>query len=117
MIISKILINNFRQYRDQIINLTPPTKEKNFTIIQGTNGSGKSNLLNSITWCLYGEEIHRAEKFEGLPLLNTFTSKNMQNGDKERVKVEIHMKDDENLFIFRRCQEYEMKNGKIKKIE
>src|SRR6185295_14166918 len=63
-------INNYRQYfnRDKIeFSLDP---QKNFTIIQGSMGSGKTSLFNAISWCLYGVEKD-TRRLEGLPIVNT----------------------------------------------
>ena len=70
MEIDYIHMKNFRQYLDASIEFAR-SLSKNFTIIQGANGAGKTNLLNSITWCLFGEELHVDSKYEGLPMVNT----------------------------------------------
>jgi len=117
MIIDKIIINNFRQYKDTEIKLSPPDEEKNFNIIQGTNGAGKTNLFNAITWCIYGKEIHRPIKSSGLPLLNNSRSETMQDGEKELVKVEIHMKNElDERVLFRRSLQFKKEDGKLRKI-
>lgn len=117
MIIDKIIINNFRQYKDAEIKLSPPDEEKNFNIIQGTNGAGKTNLFNAITWCIYGKEIHRPIKSSGLPLLNNSLSENMQDGEKEAVKVEIHMKNElDERVLFRRSLQFKKEDGKLRKV-
>ncbi len=51
-------LKNYRQYRGEQSIKFGASEKKNFTIIQGPNGSGKTNLLNAITWCLYGTEPH-----------------------------------------------------------
>lgn len=55
MIIKSVIVENFRSfYGEQEINFaTDP--QKNTTIIYAMNGVGKTNLLNSILWCLHGE--------------------------------------------------------------
>lgn len=50
---TRIKIENFRQHRD--IQLSFDDDSGMFTIVKGKMGSGKTNLLNAFTWCLYGE--------------------------------------------------------------
>jgi DNA sulfur modification protein DndD len=70
MNIDYIYIKNFRQYVHAKIEFAQASP-RNFTIIQGANGAGKTNLLNAITWCLFGEEKHVDNKYKGLPIVNT----------------------------------------------
>ena len=57
-----IKLANYRQYRDaQTIDFATDDA-KSITIVLGTTGAGKTNLLNAIYWCLYGYE----PEFEGL---------------------------------------------------
>jgi DNA sulfur modification protein DndD len=45
---------NFRQFYGKSLKISfAHTEEKNVTIIHGNNGSGKTALLNSLTWLLY----------------------------------------------------------------
>lgn len=54
---STIQINNFRQYYNNVdIDLTT-NSDQNIIIIGGKNGYGKTNLLLSIVWCLYGDKM------------------------------------------------------------
>ena len=70
MIIESIKIENFRQYKGPIDLKFSLDKNKNFTIVKGTNGAGKTNLLNAITWCLYDEELHKPDTVSGGPIYN-----------------------------------------------
>lgn len=54
---SKININNFRQYFENVSIDLETSHNKNIIIIGGRNGYGKTNLLLSLVWCLYGEKI------------------------------------------------------------
>ena len=55
MLINSITLENFRQYKgkNQIDFSTSP--EKNVTIIIGDNTCGKTTLVQSFIWCLYGK--------------------------------------------------------------
>ena len=57
MKISKIILNNFRQYYGHIAIDLNTTGDENIVLIGGKNGFGKTNFLISLVWCLYGEKI------------------------------------------------------------
>tara|TARA_R110002096_G_scaffold310922_1_gene505424 strand:- start:2230 stop:4332 length:2103 start_codon:yes stop_codon:yes gene_type:complete len=58
---SKIDIENFRQYFGNVpIDLTTDD-QKNIVVIGGRNGYGKTNLLLSIVWCLYGDKLSQID--------------------------------------------------------
>ncbi len=57
MKISKIILNNFRQYYGKNIIDLQTSNDNNIVIIGGKNGYGKTNFLISIVWCLYGDKI------------------------------------------------------------
>jgi DNA sulfur modification protein DndD len=95
--INRIIIKNFRQYKN--INLTFASKKGLFLFI-GKNGMGKSNLLNAICWCLYERQpfkFHDKEK----KLLNEEASRNNE-WDEASVSLEVSM--NENTFLFQRKQ-------------
>lgn len=92
MKIDYIKLQNYRQYREETIEFNLDS-EKDITVIKGDNGSGKSNLLNSVTWALYEEETHITTKNQGLHLPNTKKVSEMDEGETCEVSVEIEMKD------------------------
>lgn len=53
MILEKLKVKNFRQYYGEQ-ELEFATGSKNVTVINGSNGAGKTNLFSAINWCLYG---------------------------------------------------------------
>lgn len=56
MKLERIEILNFRQFCDKQSPLVfSKDPNKNVTIIQGINGTGKSNLFKAINWCIYGK--------------------------------------------------------------
>lgn len=101
MNIDYLLMKNFRQYRDVKIEFARSTK-KNFTVVQGVNGAGKTNILNAVTWCLYGTELHVDAKYEGLPIVNTTTlHENEGKASEVRVEVQFEQSDGKKIRITR----------------
>lgn len=69
MRIDAIEIDNYRQYRRARIPL--PVKDSGrVAVFIGSNGAGKTNLLNAITWCLHGREFHLTSEEDALPIFN-----------------------------------------------
>jgi len=106
MKIESIQFKNYRQYRDARIDFAYAGHEKSLTVIQGPNGSGKTNILNAISWCLYGEELHLGDKYKGLPIINTITLAKTVPNQLVDVAVEITMSDDtDKRWLFKRTLE------------
>ncbi len=61
MKLSNIEINNFRQYYNAVNIDLKTNYDQNIILIGGRNGYGKTNLLLSIVWCLYGEKISQID--------------------------------------------------------
>jgi DNA sulfur modification protein DndD len=93
--ISRIKIINFRQFKDIDLKLDG---EKNIYLFIGKNGTGKSNFLNAVYWCLYAKQpfkFHEDEK----KLLNEEAQKKNQY---DEVKVSIEIKSDDDKYLFTR---------------
>lgn len=117
MRLESIMLKDFRQYRDEIIKFAYSDKKRNLTVIQGSNGAGKTNLLNAITWCLYAQEMHLGDKYKALPLMNTATIADIQSGTVREVLVQICMRDEENkqIIITRTLPFVKSENGRMQK--
>lgn len=116
MIIESIYIKNYRQFVDEKIVFAKPDGIKKFTIIQGSHGSGKTNLLNAITWCIYGIEKHMLNK--DLPIISISALEHLKDDEIAVVCVEIVIIDDcLNKFIFNRTLNLrKLLNGQIQTI-
>jgi len=62
MKISKVILNNFRQFYGRVEIALLTDKHRNIVLIGGKNGFGKTNFLISIVWCLYGEKITQIDE-------------------------------------------------------
>ena len=71
--ISSITLTNYRQFKGtQTLNFSFDNK-KNVVVVLGKNGAGKSNILNALTWCFYGIEVHKDQLVQetgGMPIIN-----------------------------------------------
>jgi len=87
MLLKKLVIKDFRQFKgEQTIHFADDS-EKNVTIIMGDNGTGKTTLAQVFTWCLYGET-----SFEDKVLLCKSTSAKMLPNEIETVRAELTLK-------------------------
>ena len=91
--ISSLEIENFRQYRHAYIEFSREPG-KAFTILRGANGAGKTNIMNAVTWCLYGREKHRDSKEKDLPTINTEALRENSHGV-VRMKVLLKLADND----------------------
>lgn len=107
MLIEKLKLLNYRQFLDEEIEFPHSKKGKHITVIQGANGSGKTNILNAITWCLYGKEMHLGDKNKGLPILSTAAINKLKPSAACDVTVELTILDEEKKrMIFKRRATY-----------
>lgn len=96
--ISHVTLKNFRAYAGQIefdLSLDP---QKTITIIHGEMGLGKTTILDSIYWCLYGKERSKKGDMateEGI--VNTNVLEDLQIGGKNETSVEILLHDEEGV--------------------
>ena len=111
-------LKNYRQWIDQKINFSLDD-EKNITIIQGSMGSGKTNILNAITWCLFGEEEHLSSKNKGLPMLNNVLKNQLEANEIGSLEIKIQLKSDENqkILIERNKKYKKTDNGDLVEIK
>ena len=86
---SSIEIKNYRQYRD--LKLEFKHGEHDLQVLIGDNGTGKTNLLNAFTWCLYGKEPHLGieDIKKGEPKLNKDALAEAFEASKFEVTVSI----------------------------
>ena len=64
--ISKIEFENYRQYGSATLHF-PQSNDSKLSVVIAKNGTGKTTLLNAITWCLYGKEYHLTNKDPSVP--------------------------------------------------
>lgn len=111
MLIKRLKMENFRQFRGITKVDFSCDPEKNVTIILGDNTFGKTTLLQAFNWCFYGKV-----NFDQRPdfLLNYEVSAEMRNGDQQKVEVEITVLHDGIEYIITRSQRYNCNGGNVR---
>ncbi|MGV8155002.1 MAG: AAA family ATPase [Alkaliphilus sp.] len=105
MIIKKIELYNFRQYKGkQVIEFTSE-KKRNVTVLIGKNTSGKTTLVQAFNWCLYEKS-----NFKSKDLVNFEVIKEVGYLGHADVYVEALLLHEGMEYIVRRSQRFE-KNG------
>lgn len=93
--INSIHIENFRQYKKLSLRFD---NKKGIYLFLGKNGIGKSNFLNAICWCLYGEQPFRYNDSDET-ILNESVAKERPY---EEVVVKIEVGIGDRSFLFQR---------------
>ena len=95
MWIKKIKIKNFRNYKEEEINL-----EKNINIFYGENAQGKTNIIESIFLCSLGKSFRAKKDIEMIKLNeeNAIVEIEYEKSDREgKIKIELGNK--KNIYL------------------
>lgn len=108
MRIESIQIHNFRQYRDEQISFPKVQGKKDIHIIIGENGEGKTNILNALTWCLYGEELHLGDRNTAIYTINSSVVNDLRSKGEEQgvMSVKVVLSDSDSQIEFERIATY-----------
>ena len=101
LLIANVSLRNYRAFAGEInfeLSLDPV---KTITIIHGEMGLGKTTILDSIYWCLYGKERSKrgfdVDTEEGI--INTNVLENLNINKKEETFVEITLHDQDGIRL------------------
>lgn len=70
--------------------------------IVAENGTGKTTILNAITWCLYEQEYQLKDVDRALPIINSKKLKEMELDTYESVGVRLTIQDKNKEIVFDR---------------
>jgi len=92
--IDHVEFENYRQYGTGKLSFNKKNKKMLYAVI-AKNGTGKTTLLNAITWCLYNKEYQIDDKSKALPLINTAVFQKANHNDEITVSVKLLIVDDD----------------------
>ena len=112
MKIKSLKMENYRPYRKPFeIDFAHGDEShdgKNLTLIVGGNDFGKTNFLNAIAWCIYGEEPYKESTKR---VYNQSAAQDLPIGGKLEVYVEVLMENNEgDDILLRRSQKFKKGN-------
>lgn len=116
MRIESIEVQNFRQYRKEKFVFPRIKGKKDIHVIIGENGEGKTNILNALTWCLYGEELHLGDKNKAVNKINSQYVQELRNHSQKNgeTKVTVVMSiEDGGKITFMRTAIYSITNSNV----
>lgn len=103
MRIESVRIRNYRQYYNFDVSFDKKG-DKSLYVLIARNGTGKSNFLNAITWCLYDKEPHLSDNYKALPTLSLKKLREMKKDEIANVSVEITISTTEDKYIIKRTK-------------
>lgn len=112
MKIFEVEIMNYRQYKGKNLIKLSTDKQKNITILQGNNGEGKSNFMNAVTWCLYGDELFKSKMNIGRQTINEQAAFELKNDESTCVSVAVTIGDESPEYWFERKIVYKLDGKK-----
>ncbi len=101
VVIDKVEFKNFRQYGTGTIHFSSDGDSK-LSVLVAKNGTGKTTLLNSITWCLYEKEQQLMDKKSALPVVSTAELEEAETNAIIPVYVAVTIIDGDKTIEFRR---------------
>lgn len=107
MRIESVGVYNYRQFRKVEFDFEPAGSH-DIHIILGNNGTGKTNLLNAISWCFYEKEPHLGIEHRAKKKINTAALQEAIQKKEEKCQVRVCVKVgvDQKQVIFERTQEF-----------
>jgi DNA sulfur modification protein DndD len=102
IVIDKISFVNYRQYGTGSLSFNT-SNESMLSIFIAKNGTGKTTILNAITWCLYGKELHLTDEKRALPIVTSAVVKESNVGDYIPVEVALTITDGNDVVEFKRA--------------
>lgn len=100
MLLRKLTLSNFRQFKDKETIEFSQDKHSNITLILGDNTSGKTTILQSMLWCLYGKVRFKTSD----QLYNEDNAKNMKENETKDISVSVELEHAGEEYIIERTQ-------------
>lgn len=102
MILERIALENFRQFKGRQEIIFSDLRERNVTLVHAENGFGKTTLLNSILWALYGADGFTDDFEKPESLIHEGLAHQAKDRTRVSASVELTFKHDGDRYILLR---------------
>jgi DNA sulfur modification protein DndD len=103
MKLDKIVVENFRQYYGRQLLDFAKDEQRNVTVINGINGTGKTSLFLAINWCLYGRSVENTKIVDNAgELLSKEAISRARPGESMRASVDLSFLHSGDRYLVRR---------------
>mgnify|MGYP003499336774 FL=1 len=110
MILKKLTLRNFRQFKDPKPIEFSQDEDKNITLILGDNTSGKTTLLQAFLWCLYGTANFKSKD----SLLNAEIAQELiKSNENVEICVSLEIEHQDISYFITRKLNHSVKSGKV----
>jgi DNA sulfur modification protein DndD len=102
MILERIVLENFRQFKGRQEIVFSDLRERNVTLVHAENGFGKTTLLNALLWGLYGQEGFTEDFEKPESLMHEGLAANSKDATRISASVQVSFKHDGDRYILTR---------------
>lgn len=100
--IKRLDFQNYRKAGTYSLSFDDSQSEYHMYGIIAENGTGKTTILNAITWCLYEKEYQLKDEERALPIINSKKLNGMNLDESVDVSVKMTIQDGDKEIVFER---------------
>ena len=102
MILERLVIENFRQFKGRQEIVFSDLRDRNVTIVHAENGFGKTTLLKALLWVMYGKDGLKEDFEKPDSILHEGLAHRTKDPNSTVAKVELAFKHDTDRYILTR---------------
>lgn len=102
MILERLVLENFRQFKGRQEIILSDLRERNVTIVHAENGFGKTTLLKALLWVLYGRDGLKDDFEKPDSIIHEGLAHRTKEPDSVVATVEVTFKHDNDRYILTR---------------
>ncbi|HNW34808.1 MAG TPA: AAA family ATPase [Candidatus Ozemobacteraceae bacterium] len=102
MILERLVLENFRQFKDRQEIVFSDLRERNVTIVHAENGFGKTTILKALLWGLYGHQGLKEDFEKPNNIIHEGLAHRAKDPDELKAVVQISFEHDKEHYILTR---------------